>query len=241
LLVTTRQLSTTTATTDQPVTRDTRPGQVQATFLIKEDVQFNVTVFKQTVAELVSSFCKDVGDCSPAGSQNQPPSFDVTADNVIVMSTDQSSSRIVVVTFYINIQNGAEIVSAGDVVEALGAANANATFAIFGLTLTQVSAVNQVTTPVPTEIQTPGKDGGLSNGEILGIIFAVVGAAILLVSLLAIIKHRQTKRKVAVSIGQDSEDIHMPPIRKTDLAQPDATASKDMESEDMEWTEAVEV
>jgi hypothetical protein len=56
-----------------------------------------------------------------------------------------------------------------------------------------------------------------------------------------IIKHRQTKRKVAVSIGQDSEDIHMPPIRKTDLAQPDATASKDMESEDMEWTEAVEV
>ena len=112
----------------------------------------------------------------------------MTADNVIVVSINQSSSGVVVV-FYISVPDGADIVSAADIVDALQDENAKTSFARFGLTLAKVSVANPMimTTQMPTGTPTSGKETkptGLSTGEIVGITFAVMGAVILLLILL---------------------------------------------------------
>ena len=111
----------------------------------------------------------------------------MTADDVNIVSINQSNSDIVVI-FYLDSPNGG-IVNAADIVQALQSENSKNAFKMLGLTLLQVSAVNPSTgtTNRPTSTVAPTKDSGLTDAEKVGIIVGSIGGIILIIIIICVI------------------------------------------------------
>jgi hypothetical protein len=202
---------------------------VQATFSNQLVAQFNVPAFKQIVAELVSSHCRDSGSCQLSSTnRNRRATFDVTAEDVIILSISQVESDVVV-AFYVNSPDETSVISASAIVEALQSDNAQSSFARFGLVLAQVSVVHPSPTTSPTtDVPIRTKDTGLSTAEIVGIAVAAVGSAILFI-LLIIFLIRYKKQGAKVKPTSKRETIEMPPIRKSPPGESEESTSPELD------------
>lgn len=101
----------------------------------------------------------------------------MTADDVIIISTSQSGSDVVV-TFYVVSPSGGSILPATAVALAIQTDNAKARFQAIGLVLTEVVVVKPTTTP---STEPPTVDTGLTTAQKVGIIAGVIGGAIVII------------------------------------------------------------